>query len=563
VTWFILDRVGVGVSELASVDRSLWLPDPLLAGLASLLLLGAYVFSAVLWGLVVRDLGGPPLPARVAVPTFMIANLGRYLPGKVWPIAGLAALVKGRGVAPATAAAAGVLGQAVALVAAAGIGLGTLLGGPEPFRSWGVGGAVLVPSLVALALLPAVFDRVSAGWFRLTRTERPSGFGQAKALRWLALYAANWMLYALAFGVLARSLGLAGGLVPVASAFAAAYVLGYAVIFAPAGLGPREGFLIAFLTPHVGAAPAAVTAVVARLWTTLVELAPATVFWVLHLARRSAGSQPEEFGARREHSETGSLSDQALPPAPAGVQEARLSRILVIVPTYNERDNIGRKVPRILAQDARIDVLVVDDASPDGTGEIAAGIAAAEPRVHLLGRKSKEGLGAAYRAGFAWGLEREYDLLVQMDADVSHPPEALPTMIEAASGHDVVVGSRYVGGRITVANWPLSRLVISYLGCWYARTITRMPVRDATGGFNCWRRKVLEAVGLTRIRSNGYAFQIELKFRAWRKGFRIVEVPILFTERDSGESKMSKRIVREAIWRVWWLKILDLSGRLG
>jgi len=236
--------------------------------------------------------------------------------------------------------------------------------------------------------------------------------------------------------------------------------------------------------------------------------------------------------------------------------------ILVIVPTYNERDNLPRKLPQILAQDPRIEVLVVDDASPDGTGALAAEMAAADPRVHVLQRGAKEGLGQAYLAGFAWGLERPYALLFEMDADISHPPEALPGMIAAAGRHDVVIGSRYVGGNITVSNWPLSRLVISYLGCWYARTITRMPVRDATGGFNCWRREVLEAVGLDRIRSNGYAFQIELKFRAWRKGFSILEVPILFTERDTGESKMSKRIVREAIWRVWWLKLQDVLGRL-
>jgi dolichol-phosphate mannosyltransferase len=241
---------------------------------------------------------------------------------------------------------------------------------------------------------------------------------------------------------------------------------------------------------------------------------------------------------------------------------AETARFLVIVPTYNERDNLPRKVPQILDQDPRIDVLVVDDTSPDGTGELAADMAAADPRVHALRRPAKEGLGAAYRAGFAWGLERGYQLLFEMDADISHPPEALPQMIAASTRHHVVIGSRYVGGQITVANWPLSRLVISYLGCWYARTITRMPVRDATGGFNCWRREVLEAVGLDRIRSNGYAFQIELKFRAWRRGFDILEIPILFTERDSGESKMSKRIVREAIWRVWWLKIQDLLGRL-
>lgn len=237
-------------------------------------------------------------------------------------------------------------------------------------------------------------------------------------------------------------------------------------------------------------------------------------------------------------------------------------RFLVIIPTYNEVDNLPRKAPQVLAQDPRIDLLVVDDASPDGTGQLAADMAASNPRVHALRRAAKEGLGAAYLAGFEWGLDRKYDLLFEMDADISHPPEALPQMIQAAETHDVVIGSRYVGGRVTVSNWPMSRLLISYFGSWYARTITRMPVRDATGGFNCWRREVLEAVGLNRVRTNGYAFQIELKFRAFRKGFRLHEIPILFQERDSGESKMSKRIVREAIWRVWWLKIQDLLGRL-
>jgi dolichol-phosphate mannosyltransferase len=242
--------------------------------------------------------------------------------------------------------------------------------------------------------------------------------------------------------------------------------------------------------------------------------------------------------------------------APAG------QRMLVIVPTYNERENLPRKVPQILAQHSCLDVLVVDDGSPDGTGEIAAELAAADPRIHLLRRDAKDGLGAAYLAGFAWGLARPYSLLFEMDADVSHPPEALGRMIEASQDYDVVIGSRYVDGRITVSNWPMGRLLVSYFGSWYARTITRMPVRDATGGFNCWRREALEAIDLTRIRSNGYAFQIELKFRAFKKGLRMTEIPILFTERDSGDSKMSKRIVREAIWRVWWLKIQDLFGKL-
>jgi dolichol-phosphate mannosyltransferase len=237
-------------------------------------------------------------------------------------------------------------------------------------------------------------------------------------------------------------------------------------------------------------------------------------------------------------------------------------RYLVIVPTYNERDNLPRKIPLILRQDPLLDVLVVDDASPDGTGQLADEMAAADSRVNVLHRGSKDGLGTAYLAGFAWGLERRYEILFEMDADISHPPDALPKFLEKIRDCDVVIGSRYVGGRVTVVNWPMSRLLVSYFGSWYARTITRMPVRDATGGFNCWRRKVLETVGLERVRSNGYAFQIELKFRAWTAGYRLLEIPILFTERDSGESKMSKKIVREAVWRVWWLKLSALVGRL-
>ncbi len=238
------------------------------------------------------------------------------------------------------------------------------------------------------------------------------------------------------------------------------------------------------------------------------------------------------------------------------------ARFLVIVPTYNELDNLPRKVPLVLEQDERLEVLVVDDASPDGTGTLAAEMAAENERVHVLRRTSKDGLGKAYLAGFDWGLSRGYDLLIEMDADISHPADALPGLIEAAKDHQVVIGSRYVDGRVTVSNWPMSRLLVSYFGSWYARTITRMPIRDATGGFNVWHREVLEAVRLDRVRSNGYAFQIELKFRAYRRGFSMVEIPILFTERDSGESKMSKKIVREAIWRVWWLKVQDVFGRL-
>lgn len=244
-------------------------------------------------------------------------------------------------------------------------------------------------------------------------------------------------------------------------------------------------------------------------------------------------------------------------------------RILVIIPTYNEADNVPRILPQVLGQDPRIDILVVDDGSPDGTADLVEGLASESgllrdggARIHLLRRTAKDGLGRAYVAGFAWGLENGYDVLIQMDADLSHPPSSLPDLIQGLEEAEVVMGSRYVGGRVNVINWPITRLLISLFGSLYARTITGLPVRDATGGFNAYRRQVLEALDLHRIQSNGYSFQIELKFRAWRRGFRLLEVPIVFTERETGESKMSKRIVREAVWRVWTLRILDLAGKL-
>lgn len=237
-------------------------------------------------------------------------------------------------------------------------------------------------------------------------------------------------------------------------------------------------------------------------------------------------------------------------------------RILVIVPTYNECDNLPRIAPLILAQGDAFHILVVDDNSPDGTGEVAGAMAAQDERISVLHRPGKQGLGAAYVAGFGWGLERDFDVLIEMDADLSHPADRLPALVAALAEVDVAVGSRYVGGNITVVNWPLRRLMISLFGSWYARMITRLPVNDATGGFNAFRRGVLETVGLEKIQSNGYSFQIELKLRAWRSGFTLREVPIVFTERDSGESKMSGRIIREAVWRVWKLRLLDLLGKL-
>jgi len=237
-------------------------------------------------------------------------------------------------------------------------------------------------------------------------------------------------------------------------------------------------------------------------------------------------------------------------------------RSLVIVPTYNERENLPRLIPAVLAQHPSLEVLVVDDGSPDGTGAIAEEIAAAEPRVHVVHRAGKLGLGTAYIAGFQWGLQRGYDLLFEMDADFSHDPSHLPQFLEAAQHFDVVLGSRYLHGRVTVVNWPIGRLLLSYFANVYARWITGLPVADATGGFKCFRREVLAALELERVESNGYAFQIEMSFRAWKKGFRLGEIPIMFVDRDVGESKMSKKIVREAVWRVWRLRALAAVGRI-
>jgi dolichol-phosphate mannosyltransferase len=236
-------------------------------------------------------------------------------------------------------------------------------------------------------------------------------------------------------------------------------------------------------------------------------------------------------------------------------------RGVVIVPTYNESDNIGRIVPLILEQDPRLDVLVVDDNSPDGTGVLADGLAAADQRVHVLHRAGKEGLGRAYLAGFRWALERDYAYIFEMDADFSHDPRHLPEFLAAIRDADLVLGSRYRDGKVTVVNWPMARLVLSYGANIYARAVTGLRLWDATGGFKCFRRAVLASVPLDQVRSNGYAFQIEMSFRAWKRGFRIAEIPIVFHDRTEGESKMSKRIVREAIWMVWRLRWWALTGR--
>jgi dolichol-phosphate mannosyltransferase len=237
-------------------------------------------------------------------------------------------------------------------------------------------------------------------------------------------------------------------------------------------------------------------------------------------------------------------------------------RALVIIPTYNEIQNVRRIVPQVLEQDARIDVLVVDDGSPDGTGAAAEEIAAADARVHVLHRPGKSGLGTAYLAGFKWALERDYEYVFEMDADFSHDPKHIPQFLAAVADADLVVGCRYLEGRVTVVNWPIGRLMLSYAANIYARVVTGIRLSDATGGFKCFRRRVLQAVDLGAVRSNGYAFQIEMNFRVARKGFRIAEIPIVFVDRTDGVSKMSGRIVREAVWMVWRLRLLALMRRL-
>jgi dolichol-phosphate mannosyltransferase len=227
---------------------------------------------------------------------------------------------------------------------------------------------------------------------------------------------------------------------------------------------------------------------------------------------------------------------------------------LIIVPTYNERDNLVPLADRLLALPTRVDLLVVDDNSPDGTGKLADELAAKHPSIHVIHRAEKSGLGRAYCAGFAWALERDYEFIMEMDGDLSHNPDDIPRFLAAAADADLVLGSRYCNG-IRVINWPLSRLVLSMGAGMYVRVITGMPFSDPTGGFKCFRRRALNAIDLKAVQSNGYSFQIELTHKIWRQGMKIAEVPIIFSDRLLGASKMSKQIVREAVWMVWRLWI--------
>lgn len=236
-------------------------------------------------------------------------------------------------------------------------------------------------------------------------------------------------------------------------------------------------------------------------------------------------------------------------------------KALLIIPTYNERENISRIISIVLEKQAELDVLIVDDNSPDGTAQIVKDMMASESRIHILERPGKMGLGSAYVQGFKYALDKGYDFILEMDADFSHNPDDVPRLIAAAQSKDLVIGSRYCNG-VNIVNWPIKRLLISYFASKYVRAITGMPVKDPTGGFKCFRRKVLESINLDKILSDGYAFQIEMNFRAWVKGFRMHEIPIVFTERLNGVSKMSRHIVWEAAWMVWHLQIRKLLGLL-
>jgi len=278
----VTTRAGLGLADMQSLDLSGWTPNWSLVALSVLTLLAGYFSTGFLWGRIVQDLGGPTLPTFVSVRMFMVANLGRYVPGKVWQIAGLAVLAKERGVAPPTSIAAAVVGQGLALIAASLLGLTAAWPLIEhTIWQWVVPAALV--GAVLLGLVPPVFHAVSGMCFRLARTPEPEGLEPLAALRWFGFTLGSWILYAGSFWILVRGLGLEAAAVPTASAFAAAYVLGYVMVFAPAGIGVREGFLVALLSPQLGPAASGAVAVIARVWTTLTEVIPAATFWTHHL----------------------------------------------------------------------------------------------------------------------------------------------------------------------------------------------------------------------------------------------------------------------------------------
>ena len=234
---------------------------------------------------------------------------------------------------------------------------------------------------------------------------------------------------------------------------------------------------------------------------------------------------------------------------------------MIIIPTYNELDNIQKLIPDILNRYENVDILVVDDNSPDGTGNYVSILSQSNERVKIIRRENKLGLGTAYITGFKYALQNKYNYVFEMDADYSHDPGEIENFFRAIKENDLVLGSRYLSG-VNVINWPMRRLILSYLANFYTRFITGLPVHDATGGYKCFRREVLEAINLDKVKSNGYAFQIEMTFKAWKRGFRIKEISIIFLERSKGKSKMSKKIVREAILMVWKLRLRSALGIL-
>jgi len=236
-------------------------------------------------------------------------------------------------------------------------------------------------------------------------------------------------------------------------------------------------------------------------------------------------------------------------------------RALVIVPTYNERENIQKLIGATLSQDPRLEILIIDDNSPDKTVDLIKPMMESEKRIHLLERSGKLGLGSAYVCGFHYALEHGFDYILEMDADFSHNPNDIPRLLKAAETADLVIGSRYCNG-VNIINWPIKRLLLSYFASKYVRTITNMPIKDPTGGFKCFRSKVLMAINMDSILSDGYAFQVEMNYRTWAKGYNIIEIPIVFTERINGVSKMSRKIAWEAAWMVWRLVLLRLLRAL-
>ncbi len=238
-----------------------------------------------------------------------------------------------------------------------------------------------------------------------------------------------------------------------------------------------------------------------------------------------------------------------------------VDRALVIIPTYNEIDNVPTLINEVLAADPRVDILFVDDGSPDGTGEYIAKIREENRRVHLLQRPKKMGLGTAYCRGFEYAIEQGYDVAMEMDADFSHDPKMIPAFLSEIENYDLVVGSRYIKG-VNVVNWPMSRLLLSYFANVYSRWVSGLPLRDGTGGFKCFRTDVLQKIDLTRITSNGYSFQIEMNFLVWNMGGRIKEIPIIFIDRRSGVSKMSRSIIWEAVRLVWKLRFARMFGTI-